>query len=126
LDASMAEYQYSTIMDYGSRMNSDVRGIGKYDDAAILFAYAGGGEPGYVEVFNNYRRNMQNPNVAIDTDNSMKQLLVRGAQTEMPFSIATHYTTVSELYTDRYHYTTLPFAFADTDTIQNKGFGAAV
>src|SRR5262249_12345829 len=36
---SLSEYQYSTVMDYGSRFNSDVHGIGKYDAAAIRFGY---------------------------------------------------------------------------------------
>jgi hypothetical protein len=35
------EYQYSSIMDYGGRFNSDFHGLGKYDNAAIRFAYAG-------------------------------------------------------------------------------------
>ena len=35
----MSEYQYSTIMDYGGRFNSDVHGLGKYDFAAIKFGY---------------------------------------------------------------------------------------
>ena len=33
------EYAYSSIMDYGARVNSDIRGIGKYDRAAIKFGY---------------------------------------------------------------------------------------
>ncbi len=33
------EYQYSTVMDYGGRLNSDIHGLGKYDYAAIKFAY---------------------------------------------------------------------------------------
>ncbi len=37
--ARMGEYQYSSIMDYGSRFNSDIQGLGKYDVAAILFGY---------------------------------------------------------------------------------------
>jgi hypothetical protein len=40
------QYMYSSIMDYGSRFNSDIQGIGKYDMAAILFAYGNA-----VEVF---------------------------------------------------------------------------
>ena len=36
---SRTTYQYSTIMDYGQRFNSDVLGIGKYDKAAIRFGY---------------------------------------------------------------------------------------
>lgn len=34
-----AEYQYSTIMDYGQRVNSDIHGLGKYDYAAIKYGY---------------------------------------------------------------------------------------
>jgi hypothetical protein len=33
------EYQYSTVMDYGGRFNSDIHGLGKYDYAAIRFGY---------------------------------------------------------------------------------------
>ncbi|HEY2901427.1 MAG TPA: zinc-dependent metalloprotease [Polyangia bacterium] len=35
----LTENQYSTVMDYGSRFNSDVNGLGKYDHAAIRFGY---------------------------------------------------------------------------------------
>lgn len=38
-NGKITEYQYSTVMDYGSRFNSDVQGLGKYDYAAIRFAY---------------------------------------------------------------------------------------
>jgi hypothetical protein len=34
------EYQYSTVMDYGAKINSDVQGLGKYDYAAIRYGYA--------------------------------------------------------------------------------------
>lgn len=33
------EYQYSTVMDYGQKINSDIHGLGKYDYAAIKFGY---------------------------------------------------------------------------------------
>lgn len=33
------QYQYTTTMDYGAKINSDVQGLGKYDYAAIKFAY---------------------------------------------------------------------------------------
>ncbi len=33
------EYQYSTIMDYGQKINADFMGLGKYDYAAIKYAY---------------------------------------------------------------------------------------
>ncbi|MFO0747009.1 MAG: zinc-dependent metalloprotease [Myxococcota bacterium] len=34
------EFQYTTVMDYGGRINSDIHGMGKYDYAAIKFGYA--------------------------------------------------------------------------------------
>ena len=37
----LSEYQYASIMDYGARFNSDIHGLGKYDLAAIKFAYGG-------------------------------------------------------------------------------------
>ena len=45
-EGKLREYQYASIMDYGAKFNSDVHGLGKYDQAAVLFAYGG-----YVEVF---------------------------------------------------------------------------
>jgi len=45
------EFQYSSIMDYGSEFNSDLRGLGLYDKALIKFSYAG-----YVEVFTDAKR----------------------------------------------------------------------
>ena len=38
-DGRMAEHQYSSIMDYGSRFNSDFHGLGMYDKAAIAAGY---------------------------------------------------------------------------------------
>lgn len=35
----MTELQYSTVMDYGARFNASIRGLGKYDYAAIRFGY---------------------------------------------------------------------------------------
>ena len=39
--AKINEYRYTSIMDYGSRFNSDIQGLGKYDHAAIMFVYSG-------------------------------------------------------------------------------------
>ena len=33
------EYQYSSIMDYGQKINADFEGLGKYDYAAIRYGY---------------------------------------------------------------------------------------
>lgn len=46
MDGQIQEYQYSSIMDYGSEYYSDLQGLGLYDKAIIKFSYAG-----YVEVF---------------------------------------------------------------------------
>lgn len=109
----MFEYQYSSIMDYGARVNSQNRGTGKYDDAAILFAYSGGFEPGWVEVFTETRNDYQNTAVTLEVDNLAKVFTARGAHVEIPLAITEHYTPASNLYTDKYHYSTLPFHFAD-------------
>lgn len=113
IDAAMYEYQYSSIMDYGARVNAQNKGTGKYDDAAILFAYSGGSEPGWVEVFNETRRDYALPNITIPLDNQAKVFTVRGAHVELPLAQVEHYTPASLFYTDKYHYSTLPFHFAD-------------
>ena len=33
------EFQLSTVMDYGQKINADIRGLGKYDYASIKFGY---------------------------------------------------------------------------------------
>jgi hypothetical protein len=38
-EMKLSEYAYASVMDYGSRFNSDVQGLGKYDTAAIRFGY---------------------------------------------------------------------------------------
>ncbi|MCA2980031.1 MAG: zinc-dependent metalloprotease, partial [Myxococcaceae bacterium] len=107
------EYQYSSIMDYGARVTAQNMGTGKYDDAAILFAYSGGFEPGWVEVFNETRNDYQNTFVTLEVDNLSKVFTARGAHVEIPLAITEHYTPVSSLYSDKFHYSTLPFHFAE-------------
>jgi hypothetical protein len=38
-DSALSEYEYASVMDYGSRFNSDIQGLGKYDMAAFRFGY---------------------------------------------------------------------------------------
>ncbi|MGQ0505804.1 MAG: zinc-dependent metalloprotease [Myxococcaceae bacterium] len=115
INGRMREYQYSSIMDYGARMNADVHGIGKYDEAAILFAYSGGGEPGWVEVFKEARSDYGTTNNPMETDNPAKTMVVRGAHVEIPLAHVEHYNPSSPFYSDRFHYTTLPFHFAESN-----------
>lgn len=42
LDRGMLTNTYSSIMDYSAGYTEDNKGLGKYDHAAILFAYSGG------------------------------------------------------------------------------------
>lgn len=44
IDMRMREYQYSSIMDYSSGFHTDIQGIGRYDEAAILYAYSKGAD----------------------------------------------------------------------------------
>ncbi len=41
VEKRLPEYRYASIMDYGARFNSDTKGLGKYDHAAIKFVYGG-------------------------------------------------------------------------------------
>ena len=58
----MRQFQYSSMMDYGYSWHSDLKGLGKYDQAAFVFGYTAGtytpcsapctsAEPGFVEIF---------------------------------------------------------------------------
>lgn len=104
IDGRMNEYQYSSIMDYGQRFNSDIQGLGKYDHAAVLFGYSAGTydldkgpEPGYVEVYSN--------------PGNARSLL---KEFEDPDSLA--FPTLLE----EYHYTTVANAFGDLSRIQER------
>ncbi|MDH5672136.1 MAG: zinc-dependent metalloprotease [Myxococcales bacterium] len=48
LEGRMREYQYSSIMDYGAKFNSDIHGLGRYDMAAVAAGYGD-----LIEVFDN-------------------------------------------------------------------------
>lgn len=121
IDQGLYEKAYSSIMDYGARPNSTNHGIGKYDEAAILFAYAGGYEPGWVEVFNELRNDYTTPSITLPLDNQAKTFPVRGAHVEIPLAHVEHYTPNHPFYSDRFHYTTLPFGFADSSVLQSDG-----
>lgn len=51
IDKNRVIYQYSSIMDYGQRWNSDILELGKYDTAAIRFGYGM-----IVDVYQNTRK----------------------------------------------------------------------
>ena len=118
----ITEYQYSSIMDYGAAFNSDVHGIGKYDEAAILFGYAG-----KVEVFKNLSRNNQ-------------YLLKGSAETILsshPWSLGlTSYSCLpsfedrispaEDALTEKIHYSWLPLIFSESPAPSGGNAAAAV
>lgn len=100
----MSQYQYSSIMDYGMRFNSDIEGIGKYDIAAIVFGYSSGTydeakgvEPGFVHTYTN--------------PGNARSLLRRY---EDPDSLA--YPTLLE----EYHYTSVAQTFTNLDDMNKR------
>jgi hypothetical protein len=88
LAAGLREYQYTSIMDYNAKFNSDFQGLGKYDHACHMFQYAN-----YVEVFDN----TQLPNVPanVDTVNHPNQV---DDTLLIPYN--RHYTTYPWLIND--------------------------
>lgn len=107
LASGMMDYQYSSIMDYGGKLNADWQGVGKYDEAAILFAYSGDGQPGYVEVFDG---NLRLDSKQFDGSDG-KKLTVTGAGYDLPIVNALRTTTAVPNYTERFHYSTVPLHF---------------
>ncbi|MEW5853082.1 MAG: hypothetical protein AB2A00_30140 [Myxococcota bacterium] len=78
LNKGLREFQYSTIMDYGSKPNSDIHGLGLYDRAAIKYGYGL-----MVEVFDS------------NAGNDAPQIQRRDAPLLAP--IVRHYTTYPDI-----------------------------
>ncbi len=108
LDNGMHDYEYSSIMDYSGKIYGDWKGLGKYDEAAIIFAYSGTSEPGYVEVFNAARKD-----VRTFPGSDGKQLTVTGAALDLPLVNAQHLNPNVKNYTERFHYTMVPLHFGE-------------
>lgn len=119
LYGGMREFEYSSIMDYGGKVNADISGIGKYDEAAILFAYSGGREPGYVEVFEKLREGSLN-----FPGSDGQTLSLKGAAADLPITNAEHIHPGIANFTERYHYSTVPLRFGEgnnVSTVVNDG-----
>jgi hypothetical protein len=97
-DGRMVEYQYSSIMDYGARFNSDFQGLGHYDHAAIAAGYAD-----LVEVFG------QEATSALSPDD--RQLVEIMADVRVPLAGS---------LTEVVHYTRLPGMFGSVDALQDR------
>ena len=99
LEAGLREYQYTSIMDYNAKFNSDFQGLGKYDHACHMFEYAN-----QVEVFDN----TQLPNVPANVDTTYHP----------------HQVDDTLLVPFNRHYTVYPWLIADGVT--RSGAGTAV
>ncbi|MBI3184012.1 MAG: zinc-dependent metalloprotease [Myxococcales bacterium] len=114
LAQGLNDYEYSSIMDYAGKLNADFQGVGKYDEAAIVFAYSGDTKPGYVEVFESARRD---PASFPGTDG--KQMTITGAAFDLPLVNAEHRHQGIPSYTERYHFSTVPLHFGEGNDIES-------
>ncbi|MCI0574441.1 MAG: hypothetical protein L0Y66_27220, partial [Myxococcaceae bacterium] len=113
LEQGVHDYEYSSIMDYGGAVNSDFQGVGRYDAAAILFAYSGDSRPGYVEVFTGVR----SADATFPASDGT-QLALRGAARDLPLVSAQHINPAVPGFTERFHYSTLPLRFGEGGTLE--------
>ncbi len=118
-------YEYASIMDYAGKIFTDWNGLGKYDEAAIIFAYTAVAEPGstgaattessYVEVFGD---TVGAPNAARRESRAFRtsdgnQLTISGAAVDVPLVNAVHTNPNIRNYTERYHYSLVPLHFGE-------------
>ncbi len=119
LITGMHNHEYSSIMDYSGKIFTDFNGIGKYDEAAIIFAYSGDTQPGYVEVFDNARRTSK-----LIPGSDGANMTISGAGADLPMVNVTHTNPNVRNYTERFHYSTVPLHFgegSDVISIMNDG-----
>jgi hypothetical protein len=100
LNARMIEYQYSSIMDYGAKFNSDFHGIGHYDTAAIA--------AGYGDLVQVFERDVSDAMSVADRD------LVR--------AMGDVRTPLAGSLTEVLHYTSLPSVFRGLEGMQQREF----
>lgn len=126
----MHEYQYSSVMDYHSRFNSDIHGLGRYDQAAVIFAYAAADNvPGPVEVFAEIPE--ADPALYLQTDYTARTALL---ETEVPLvppgsTVATSRiarpSPAHDALVEAVHYTRLPELFGDSANHTQRVFEGA-
>jgi hypothetical protein len=116
--SNMHASEYSSIMDYAGKIFTDWKGLGKYDEAAIIFAYSAVSQPGgtgaattdssYVEVFNKARRESLSFR---GSDGNM--MTISGADVDLPLVNVTHTNPNVRNYTERFHYSLVPLHFGE-------------
>ncbi len=96
----MREYQYSTIMDYHGKFNSDFSGLGRYDHAAIASAYTD-----LVQVFDQ--------EVTDGLDGDFRDLVKAYAGSTNPLFGS---------LTETVHYTSLPASFGGYENMSRRHY----
>ncbi len=110
LAEGLREYQYTSIMDYNAKFNSDFQGIGKYDHACHMFQYAN-----QVEVFDP----VQLPNVPANQGQQGNGCMLGSQQcSETPF---THTVDDTLLVPFNRHYTFYPWLINDGLSSEDPG-----
>jgi hypothetical protein len=112
LISGLHDYEYSSIMDYSGKIFGDWKGIGRYDEAAIIFAYSGDTQPGYVEVFENARKLSK---TVPGTD--LSNVTISGAGADLPLVNVTHTNPNVRNYTERFHYSLVPLHFGEGNDV---------
>lgn len=104
----MAEYQYSSIMDYGGRFNADFHGLGRYDLAAMASGYGDLVEvfdeqamQGMAEGGNTYGVNVRE--AALGANQVRNPVLYQGLDNALMFqglngAMRNHYTNYPDLF----------------------------
>jgi len=111
--AGIYDFEYSTIMDYSGKGTGDWKGIGKYDEAAIIFAYSGDKSPGYVEAYDNLRKDTK----TFDGSDG-KTVTVTGAAYDLPLINASHDNVNQRNYTEVFHYSMVPLHFGEGSSLE--------
>jgi hypothetical protein len=99
-DGRMIEHQYSSVMDYGAKFNSDIHGLGHYDRAAIAAGYGD-----LVQVFaDEVSAQMRESDRALVEDVADIRIPLDGSLTELV------------------HYTRLPQIFGGIESLQKRRY----
>ncbi|PJB36011.1 MAG: hypothetical protein CO108_24460 [Deltaproteobacteria bacterium CG_4_9_14_3_um_filter_63_12] len=127
LEARMPEYQYSSIMDYGLKFNTDIHGVGRYDRAAIMFGYSSGSTskpisddgtcsgpgmivdpkasdrclvrtPGYVEIYQKRKGDLGEAGTILTGTDEQGIPFDDAASLVIPYLERFHYTTVIQAF----------------------------
>lgn len=107
-NAKMAEYQQSSIMDYGSRFNSDYQGLGKYDWAAVAAGYGD-----LVEVFDEDVSQHLNT-VALDNNGGTAAVYLD--------AFASFSSPLDGNFADVLHYVNFPSVFGSVENISKRKY----